>query len=106
MNDEIKTLFQQVAGLSASEREVFFREKNVSADDRGEVESLLAFDDGTTDSIEVVVRSVAEQLSNSEPAAALNERFGAYRLIGLIGKGGMGDVFLAERADGEVEQKV
>jgi serine/threonine-protein kinase len=38
------------------------------------------------------------------PRAGL--RLGAYRLIERIGQGGMGEVYLAERADGEFEQRV
>jgi serine/threonine-protein kinase len=34
------------------------------------------------------------------------ERIGAFRIVREIGHGGMGDVFLAERADGQFEQRV
>ncbi len=35
-----------------------------------------------------------------------SERLGAYRLVRRIGRGGMASVYLAERADGEFEQRV
>src|SRR5260370_3436088 len=34
------------------------------------------------------------------------KRFGAYRILREIGRGGMGSVFLAERADGAFQQQV
>ena len=42
-------------------------------------------------------------LDGADPAGI---RCGSYRLLGLIGRGGMGSVYLAERADGEVTQRV
>lgn len=36
----------------------------------------------------------------------IGRQLGAYRLLSLIGAGGMGQVFLAERADGQFEQRV
>jgi serine/threonine protein kinase len=106
MDDALQALFREVADLSPSERARYFEAQRVPSHLRGEVESLLRFDTRTplphADSVSSLAADVMRL--KSEPAAG--ERCGPYTLIRPLGRGGMGTVFLAQRMDGEVEQRV
>ena len=73
-----------------------------------EVESLLASHQQAT--AEFLRSPVAVSFSDPEPsrpsAAMLNRRVGAYQIVELIGTGGMGEVYLAFRADDEYRKQV
>ncbi|MEL7059018.1 MAG: serine/threonine-protein kinase [Acidobacteriota bacterium] len=56
--------------------------------------------------LEVEVLLLDPAGSAASEAPPLPERIGPYRPIRELGRGGMGRVFLAERADGQFEQKV
>ncbi len=73
---------------------------------RDEVVSFLRHD--TDDSFlhrEGLAEIATSFLDNEEPEL-IGKRLGHYQIIKEIGRGGMGAVYLAERADGEVEQQV
>jgi serine/threonine protein kinase/Flp pilus assembly protein TadD len=70
---------------------------------RREVESLAASEAEIGDFIETPVFRI--RLDEVEPLA-VGERIGAWRIVRELGRGGMGAVYLAERADQELEQTV
>jgi tetratricopeptide (TPR) repeat protein/tRNA A-37 threonylcarbamoyl transferase component Bud32 len=105
MNPELESLFEQAAGLAATEREQFLAEHCSDPDLRREVELLLAHDRGAETFLQ---RAVSEEASSTLQILvfAPGQRLGPYRVLSVIGRGGMGLVYLAERADGKFEQRV
>lgn len=106
MNPQAKELFHELANLSPSARANYYAEFQVPAAVRDEVESLLQYDGADTDLWAAgIIASAAEVLESHSVPPELS-RCGQFRLVRLLGNGGMGSVYLAERADGEVEQRV
>jgi tetratricopeptide (TPR) repeat protein len=104
MRPRVEELFHEVADLSADARNRYFAERGIDAITQREVEALLAFDARSSTSLERDIGQVAERaLARLEPKGA---QYGPYRLGELLGRGGMGTVYLAERIDGELAQRV
>jgi hypothetical protein len=68
-----------------------------------EVLSLLRAVESSRDFMKSPARPAAEQFAED---ADLGVRLGAWRIIRSIGRGGMGEVYEAARAEGDFEQKV
>jgi eukaryotic-like serine/threonine-protein kinase len=96
---EIEQLFDLVADRPASEQAALL--ENADPEVRAEVERLLASDGrGTAMLFDAVAQG--ESLLEPEP----QQRFGPYRVIGTIGHGGMGAVYLAVRDDQVFDKQV
>ncbi len=100
----VDEIFHAVADLSAEERAHYFDEHAIDEKLRGEVEDLVAFDSHSTVLIDHDIGQVAKwSLARFDPTRI---RCGPYLLGDLLGRGGMGSVYAAERVDGEVALRV
>ncbi|HEX8286888.1 MAG TPA: protein kinase [Pyrinomonadaceae bacterium] len=120
---QIEVVFQSALDLSPDQRELYLAEHCRNDQDlRAEVEKLLADYESADSFIEspvwtdsrflnssakkVLSDSFVQESKESQSDFFVGKRIGVYRLTKEIGRGGMGAVYLAERADGEFSQKV
>ncbi|HET6954930.1 MAG TPA: serine/threonine-protein kinase [Vicinamibacterales bacterium] len=106
MDDELRRVFSEVADLTPEQRARYFESRAVSEVMRAEVESLLRFDTQRRLPVLDAAAALASTLGGAVPELGPGARCGPYELVRLLGRGGMGAVFLARRTDGEVEQCV
>jgi serine/threonine protein kinase len=107
----LRPLLDQALDLPAGEREGFLAGLAADADDlreplrrllREQANTRPIFDEGAAE----FAAPLLERALLDDTDDTLGQRVGAYRITRLLGVGGMGVVYLAERADGKFSQQV
>jgi TolB-like protein/tetratricopeptide (TPR) repeat protein/tRNA A-37 threonylcarbamoyl transferase component Bud32 len=102
---QVKTIFQAARAREKSERADFVL-RSCGGDPvlQAEVQSLLDADERADGFLDVPTSPRTPRSGDDSPLTG--RRFGAYEIIRRIGEGGMGEVYLARRADDEYAKQV
>lgn len=104
----VEALFERALELEADQRPVFLQ-NNCNGDEelRREVQSLLDSHGRAGSFIDQPSLFIAaNEIDGNEAAISSGELVGSYRVVQEIGRGGMGAVYLAERADEQYRKRV
>src|SRR5687768_2632319 len=92
----LKQIFQSALEQHPAERAAFLSQACAGDETlRNQIESLISSHDQAGDSIEAMVAEAATEMLANERAIA-GKYIGHYQVLSLIGRGGMGEVFLAQ----------
>jgi serine/threonine protein kinase len=104
---QIKDIFNDAAETHVDERAAFISFR-CGGDESlvREIETLLAAHDQAHSFIECTALEQEQGALTLRIAEDMNRRIGPYRVVRELGSGGMGSVYLAERADGQYRKNV
>lgn len=103
MTERVKQLYLDCSVLPREEWRAFAEANCAGAAEQQHLLSLLDASEHAGTFLEGIVLQAASAALESEPALP---ELGPYRAVEVLGSGGMGVVYLAERADGQVEKQV
>lgn len=105
MDHQVRLLFHELVDVPPAERQRIIAERRIAGELRAELEALLSFASVDLRPLTACVSAAAEEVLHSV-AGPVHPDCGPYRLVRLLGQGGMGAVYLGERTDGEIQQTV
>ncbi len=103
---KIEDIFNHAVELPLNERPTFLQ--GICGNDKElllEIESLLHQDEETGAMLKTIISKAADSLSQKDIDLS-GKRIGPYRITGLIGQGGMAEVYKAVRDDDQYQKQV
>ncbi|MGH7503954.1 MAG: serine/threonine-protein kinase [Longimicrobiales bacterium] len=114
----IEAVLDQVLELPPAQRIAWLESTCDDPALRADVEKLLAAEaragnfleeppwSGAVERAHAAVTGEKQRKPSGDDTTALGARFGPWKVVSMLGRGGMGAVYLAERADGSFQQQV
>ncbi len=105
---QISEILMDCLEVESAERDKYLANLDISQEILTEIESYLATENEVDNLLNLSAVDFSNGFFNEDDleSAVAGQQFGAYKVIGELGHGGMGAVYLATRTDGKFEQQV